>query len=59
MQAGFLADERMLPEVAKATRACVKGQEHATFPANITADDPVMIARSKYVLLQFGLRILS
>ena len=25
-----------------------------TFPADITADDPVVTARSKYVLLQFG-----
>jgi fructose 1,6-bisphosphatase len=25
-----------------------------TFPANITADDPVMVVRSKYVLSQFG-----
>ena len=25
-----------------------------TFPANITADDPVMVARSKYALSQFG-----
>jgi ribulose-bisphosphate carboxylase large chain len=25
-----------------------------TFPANINADDPGMVARSKYVLSQFG-----
>jgi hypothetical protein len=43
-----------IPEVAMATRACVKRQVHANFPAYITADDPAMVARSKYVLSQFG-----
>ena len=52
----FCRINEFIPEVVKATRACIKETGSSKlFSANITADDPnEMIARGKYVLSQFG-----